>query len=197
MWISPNYQDTNFQWPLSIDDKITIFLDRTYGWQLNIADQCINGKKGRNGKIISKPIPHSDFAALHIVLSYFEMIAKYQGGFTEEGKSKYYFKEGVYAVFPQLKTEDSEIVNSLLDALYSGARCGLYHAGMTDRRIVIFRGIDKPFAFDTKESRLIINTNLLIEALKAHLKRYEKQLRDNNNSRLRENFEKRFDFDTS
>ncbi len=197
MYITPNYQDTNFSWPLSIDDKMTIFLDRTDGWQLDIAGQLINGKKGPNGKVITKAIPHSGFAVLHIVLSYFEMIAKYQDGFTGRAKSEYYFKQGVYSVFPQLKTGPSQIVDSLLDVLYSGGRCSLYHSGITDPRIILTYGIKDPMAFDAQKSTLVINPHLLPSGLKAHLKDYVKQLRDVNNSVLRENFEKRFDFDAS
>lgn len=197
MWITPNYQNTDFSWPLNIDDKITIFLDRTNGWQLDIADQCINGKKGPDGEIIAKPIPNSGFAVLNIALSYFEMIAKYQDGFTRKDKSKYYFKQGVYSVFPQLKKGPLKIVDSLMDVLYSGGRCGLYHSGITDPRIILTGDIKFRMEFDAERSRLIINPHLLIPALKVHLKDYGEQLRDVNNSLLRKNFEKRFDFDAS
>ncbi len=197
MWITPKYQDTDFSWPLSIHDKITIFLDRTNGWQLDIADQCINGKREPTGGIISKPIPHSGFAVLHIVFSYFEMIAKYQAGFIGTGKSEYYFKQGVYSIFPQLKTEPSQIVHNLLDVLYSGGRCGLYHSSITDPRIILTGAIKISIAFDAQRSKLIVNPHLLVPALKAHLKNYGERLRDVNNSSLREKFERRFDFDVS
>ena len=36
MWITPNYQISDFTIPLSLDDKIEIFFDRTMGWQLSI-----------------------------------------------------------------------------------------------------------------------------------------------------------------
>ncbi len=194
MWITPNYQDTDFSRPLTIDEKITIFLDRTYGWQLDIADQCINGKKGVTGESVT-PIQHSGFAVLHIVLSYFEMVAKYQDGFMTNGKSEYYFKQGVYSVFPQLKTGSSRIVDSLLDTLYFGARCGLYHGGMTDQRVIITSETAFPMVFDLAELRLKINPHFLVPALKTHLEDYGKQLQDPHNSGLRRNFEKRFDFD--
>ena len=78
--ISPNYFNTDFSWPLSIDDKITVFCDRIYGWQLDIADQIINYRKGSNDEII-EGLPHAGYAVLHLVLSYFEMIAKYRASF--------------------------------------------------------------------------------------------------------------------
>ncbi len=195
MWITPNYQDTDFSWPLGLEDKITIFLDRTLGWQLDIANQCINGKKTPDGATLRSPIPHSGFAVLNIVLSYFEMIAKYQMGYKGTGKSEYYFKQGVYLVFPHLKTESPEVVDSLLDVLYFGGRCGLYHGGMTDHRIILTGDTDFPMLFDPHESRLKINPRLLVPALIAHLNDYGKKIQDATNSKLRRNFEKRFDFD--
>jgi len=137
MWVSPKSQDTDFAWPLSLEDKITIFLERTSGWQLDIADHCINGKRNSKGELLADPIEQSGFAVLHIVLSYFEMVAKYQEGFMTNGKSEHFFKKGVYSVFPHLKTVSSSMVDNLLNILYFGARCGLYHGGMTDHRIVI------------------------------------------------------------
>lgn len=194
MWVSPNFQDTDFPCPLTIQDKINIFLDRTYGWQLDIADQCINGRKGP-GESAIPPINHAGFAVLHIVLSFFEMIAKYHDGFVTNGKSEHYFKLGVYYVFPQLRTESSKIVDSLLNALYFGARCGLYHGGMTDHRIVITGETGFPMVFDHRYSRLKINPHLLVPALKAHLAEFGALLQNPDNIQLRRNFEKRFDYD--
>ena len=195
MWVSPNYQDTDFSWPLSLDGKIAIFLDRTYGWQLDIAEQCINGRQDSEGKCVLKPIPHSGFAVLNIILSYFEMIAKYQDGFTKNSKSEYYFKQGLYSVFPQLKNESTMLVDNLLDVLYFGCRCGLYHAGMTDQNIVLSGDTLFPLVYVPHELKLKINPHLLVPSLKAHLADYGKQLRETTNAGLRQKFEKRFDFD--
>lgn len=92
VWLSPSYHDTDFSLPFSLEDKITLFEDRILGWKLNIADQLINGSQEKS------PIRHSGYATLDIVFSYFEMIAKYEAGFTG-GESKKYFKQGVYSVF--------------------------------------------------------------------------------------------------
>ena len=195
MWITPKSQDTDFVWPLSPEDKITIFLDRTSGWQLDIADYCINGKRNAKGELLVAPIEQSGFAVLHIVLSYFEMVAKYQKGFMTSGKSEYYFRQGVYSVFPHLKTVSSSMVDSLLNILYFGARCGLYHGGMTDHRIVVTGETAYPMTFDISKPQLKINPHLMVPALKMHLWEYGRQLRDPDNKVLRQNFEKRFDFD--
>ena len=94
--LSPSYQDTDFPVPHSLETKIALFEDRVLGWKLDIADQLINGSQEKS------PIRHSGYATLDIVFSYFEMIAKYEAGFTglESGK---YFKQGVYSVFPEFK----------------------------------------------------------------------------------------------
>jgi len=185
MWISPNYKVANFSWPLNIDAKITMFLDRTRGWQLDIADQCL------------KEIKHSGFAVLSIVFSYFEMIAKYQDGYVQDSKSKQYFKEGVYSVFPDLRRHPMATVDKLLDLLYHGVRCGLFHTGITDPRIMLTGETNAAVIFKRQPPRLIINPHLLVPELKAHFERYERQLRQVSNSVLRKNFEKRFDFDSS
>lgn len=195
MWVSPNYQDTNFLWPLSLEDKIEIFLDRTLGWQLDIADQCINGKKSPDDEMLLQPIPHSGFAVLNIVLSYFEMIAKYQDGFTRNTKSEYYFKQGLFSVFPQLRKEPEQMVDSLLNLLYFGCRCGLYHSGMTDHSIVITSDASYPLILLQKERKLKINPALLVPALKGHLEQFGRLLKDTGNITLRKNFEKKFDYE--
>ena len=194
MWITPNYQDTDFPSPLSVEDKITIFLDRTYGWQLDIADKCINGIIDSDGNVISEPIRHSGFAVLHVILSYFEMIAKLQDGFAQKGRSEHYFKEGVLSAFGSIKAYPADLVDDLLRVLYSGARCGLYHGGVTGPHIVITGDLKVPIAFSVQHRRLIINPHRLVPALKAHLEEYGRQLRDPANTQLRENFERRFDF---
>lgn len=195
MWITPNHQDSDFTYPLSLDDKITIFLASVYGWQLDIADKCINTQEDQNGNIVSRPIKHSGFAVLHIVLSYFEMIAKFQDGFAAMGRSKHFFKQGVLSVFPTLRNHPIDIVDRLINLLYEGGRCGLYHSGATNPHIILTKDIDAPLAFaDSPEPKLVINPHLLVPALKMHLAEYGKQLRDSTKKLLRGNFERRFDF---
>lgn len=195
MWITPNYQDSDFTYPLGLDDKITIFLDGVYGWQLDIADKCINTQRDKDGNILSQPIKHSGFAVLHIVLSYFEMIAKFQDGFAATGRSRHYFSQGVLSVFPELGKHPIDIVDKLIDLLYEGGRCGLYHSGATNPHIILTKDIDAPIAFtDSPEPKLIINPHSLVPTLKMHLAEYGRQLRDSTKTQLRENFERRFDF---
>ena len=202
IWLSPSYQDTDFPFPHSLETKITLFEDRVLGWKLNIADQLINGGQEKSA------IKHSGYATLDIIVSYFEMIAKYEDGFTGR-KSEEYFKKGVYSVFPGLK-DNSHLANTslspagnvvslidvVLDLMYEGIRCGLYHSGLTNGKIFLTGEINTPIAFDLQLQMLIVNPHLLVPKLREHLQGYVARLRDENNTDLRAKFEIRYDFDT-
>ncbi len=197
MWISPNYQHTDFEWPLKFDDKVKLFFDRVSGWQLDIADLCVNGGKDLGG-IVHEPIRGAGFGALFISFSYFELIARYEAGSIKKGESRNYFKRGVFSVFPSLKKEkDQGLIDSLLDVLYENARCGLYHHGMTGKGIVLTGEIEQPIISTSNPKQLIINPHLLVPVLKSHLVSYIEQLRDPAKNLQRHNFEKRFDHDMS
>jgi len=202
IWLSPSYQDTDFPLPHSLETKITLFEDRVLGWQLDIADQIINGGQEKSS------IRHSGYATLDIVVSYFEMIAKYEAGFTGRESEKY-FKYGVYSVFPEFKHispsaqtplspvgKGVSLIDVVLDLMYEGIRCGLYHSGITNGKIFLTGEIETPMAFDLQHQMLIVNPHLLVPKLKAHLQNYVKRLRDTNNADLRAKFEVRYDFDT-
>ncbi|MCD4673288.1 MAG: hypothetical protein K8R77_11550 [Anaerolineaceae bacterium] len=120
--ISPNYTTLDFPGDWTLDNKIDVFVDRIEGWQIGIAKE-----------IIQKKIPHRGFALLHIVFSYFEMVGKYLTGYVGSNKSKYYFRKGVRATFPEIETEEE----ALLNALYSSVRNGLYHVGMTKTNVML------------------------------------------------------------
>jgi len=92
IWLSPSYQDTDFPLPHSLDTKITLFEDRVLGWKLDIADQIINGGQEKSS------IRHSGFAVLDIVFSYFEMIAKYEDGFTGRKSEEYFKKRRLFSI---------------------------------------------------------------------------------------------------
>ena len=208
MWISPSYQDADFPSPMSLDDKIKVFEDRTVGWKLDVADQVINGKIRPDGTKEREPIPHSGYAALDIVFSYFEVIGKYEAGYAQAGDSRRYFKEGGYSIFPGLRAARPplggagvvgnirNVVDEVLDIMYEGVRCGLYHTGITNGRVLLTGEVRHPLAFDPQNGILIINPHLLVPALKQHLGDYVARLRDVNNQDLRRNFERRFDYDT-
>jgi hypothetical protein len=202
IWLSPSYQDTDFSIPHSLDTKITLFEDRVLGWKLEIADQIINGSQEKTS------IRHAGYSTLDIVISYFEMIAKYEAGFTGRESEKY-FKQGVYSVFPEFKhispsTQTQltpvgklvSLIDVVLGLIYEGIRCGLYHSGITNGKIFLTGEIKTPMAFELQNQMLIINPHLLVPKLKIHLQDYMGRLRDTNNTDLRTKSEVRYDFDT-
>ncbi len=81
-WVSPHFPSSAFTGPLTDEQKIELFADSVRGWQLDVAERLIASD------------PHSGLAVLSIVLSYFEMMAKYRDGYAAKGKSKEYFSKG-------------------------------------------------------------------------------------------------------
>ncbi len=120
------------------------------GWQLDIADQMLNGVKDENDIVVGPPIISCAPAAFGVILSYFETIAKYRDGYAIDnpGRSKEYFKQG----FISCLTNRLEISNNgllainldvltrrdgVLDIIYAQARCGLYHGSMLREKIIL------------------------------------------------------------
>lgn len=187
-YITWKHTSNNFSFPLSLDDKITIFREQIYGWQLNIADILVNDPK--------KSIHHADFACLQIVLSYFEMISKYKDGYVGNGNSKIHFKKGVELVYPNVFNANIAQKSNLLDRLYKSARCGLYHMGMTKPKFVVYSG--RPaINLNNNENRIEVNTHILTKDIISHLDSYVSNLRNSSNTTLRANFENRYDVDHS
>ena len=113
MLISWKHDDATFHGALTFDQKIEVFYERIWGWQLHVAEICLNGGRSHDGRDTAEAIPHSAFAAMQIMLSYFEMIAKYEDGFVpktpKQGESPKYFKRGVQSVFPALESQQPHV----------------------------------------------------------------------------------------
>jgi hypothetical protein len=197
-WVTPKRRFKDLPKEITLNDKIDIFYERVDGWKFDIADQLINGRviKDERGNITVEGNPHAAYAVLDILLSYFEMIAKYNDGYLETSESEAYFKKGVRMVFPESETANQNSVNTLLDTLYHGARCGLYHVGLTNTDIFLEGGEAPPISFRSN-GKVYLNPHKLVLPMRANFNNYITQLRDVNNSDLRQNFEKRFDRDTS
>jgi hypothetical protein len=183
MCIAPGYVESDFPNGMSDDDRINVFFRRINDWILSIADQCING--GENA------IPHSGFAVLSIVFSYFEFIAKCQAGYQDTGASRCYFERGVCSVFPELAgTQEGR---SLLSLLWTGARNGLYHACLPDAAVAISGSYPLPLQSDTIHGRPVagINPHRLVPVLIQHFEVYRAQCCDHRDAVLRTNLLKR------
>lgn len=136
----------------------------------------------------SATFQHSGFAVLSVVVSYFEMIAKYRDGFVGTGKSEHYFTQGVEWVFPAIRPHQQ-----VLKRLYKAVRCGMYHSGITLHGVVITDEGDAALRSSQDGQNIIINPHQLVPALQDHFSRYVVTLQNASNEAERLNFQKRFD----
>jgi hypothetical protein len=180
--ISPRHTTLDFPDGWTLENKIDVFAARIEGWQIGIAKE-----------IIKKEIPHRGLALLHIVFSYFEMIGKYRHGYIRNDKSKCYFCKGVRETFPEVPSDQEPF----LTTLYSSVRSGLYHIGMPKGNVMLIDDIPGSIGFYSERKILAICPDRLVEDLDIRFHDYIAELRDPQNTQLRENFEKRFDFDNS
>lgn len=180
--ISPIHTTSDFPNGLTLENKIDIFSARIEGWQIGITKE-----------IIKKAIPHREFAILHIVFSYFEMIRKYQHGYVDNYQSKHYFYEGVRITFPEISSDEE----TFLELLYSNVKNGLYHLGITKMNVILCGDIPGSIGCNPEMKILMISPDQLVEDLVFRFHYFITELRNTNNLQLRENFEKRFDFDNS
>jgi hypothetical protein len=178
--ISPNFKAHDFPNGIFIEDKIIIFSDRVVGWQIDIARNIIQSK-----------IPHSDFAILKILISYFEMIAKYYEGYSRNDGSKKYFVKGLKYTFPEL----NDAPNYILEEFYNNIRNSLYHNGFTNHRVIITNNIDCSFRYDQLNKLIVVCPTNLAFDIKNKFSEYIKELNNLRNIELREKFEARYDFE--
>jgi hypothetical protein len=185
--------DSDLVKPLTIEKKIDIFYQQTLGWQLHIADLIANGGDPLGGGPRSEPIEHSGFAVLQICLSYFETIGKYRALASGSGAN---FRAGAQDVFPDLRNVQERLRRELLDALYTGGRCGLYHNSRTAHGVGLGQPPNgKALAYDAHRRLLSISPERLPLVLKGHLERYRAELLDPKNVTARKHFERQFDRD--
>jgi hypothetical protein len=182
-WVSPTIKKSDLAFPLSRSEKIRVFEDRVIGWQLSIALSCYH------------KVPHGGFGALYIALSYFELIARYREGSVDDQAAGRRFRTG-FSDFARhigiTADPDYSIIESLL---YKGARNGLYHIGMTSKRVFIEGKLPKMFNYDHPQQRLVIDPEKLITAIIGHFRAYTAALRSGSNPQLVSNFLTKFDHD--
>ena len=185
-------QDTDLVYPLMIEKKIDIFYQQILGWQLHVADLIVNGGEPLGSGARVECIDHSGFAVLQICLSYLETIGKYRELVKGEKQYGAIFRAGAQDVFPNLKKAPKKMV----DALYYGARCGLYHNSRTARGVGLGQPPDgSAIAYDPVQQTLVLSPERLPKALKSHLEGYRAELLDSDNVHQRQCFERQFDKD--
>ena len=180
MAISRHYLYNQFPEKLTIGNKIVIFADRVRGWQIYPAEEIIQLN------------PHSVFVVLLSLMQYFEMIGKYIAGFANEKESPKFFKIGFREVAPYLSPSASKFSDSAVNTIYNKVRNALYHTGITGNGVALTGDAD--YAIEIQNEIIIINPHKLTISLHNHFDFYIEKLHDPNETILRQNFEKRFNF---
>ena len=120
--ISPHFTDNKLDNP-SVDDLVDVFEDRIKYWVLGPAKSLLNADFGH-------------FAALCLMLTYFEGIWIYIEGRDSKDHSKQFFREGFIDVFRRSGISD-RLLGQTANILYEDARCGFFHDGMSRARIYL------------------------------------------------------------
>jgi len=160
--------------PDDIDTHILVYADQVDGWFLQW------------GRYLLSPDKHNaGFVVLQIAIAQIEGIEQYWEGSDSKGDEPGFFKRGAKRI---LDLKDSSLTESILSALYSNCRCGLFHTGMTKVRIDIDRNYPK--LLDLLDETVRINQNLLMEAVSSFFTNYVAELSDKRNVERRVCFEK-------
>jgi len=161
--LNPNY----------IEDKIIIYERQVKEWFLNRASELLQGEN--NGFII-----------LMIAISYIEGVEQYRQGNHSRGNSRNYFTNGLRRIF------NLQIINNdELNALYSQVRCGLFHTGMTQSKVVISQEYMQPIDFQ-EPNTIKINPEIFLNIIRLDFNDYINDLKLLANVTLRDNFNNMF-----
>lgn len=158
--------------PYDTDSKIIVYERQVKEWFLNRATRYLRGNN--NG-----------FVVLMICLSYLEGVEQYRRGQNSNGRSRQFFIYSVNRLYP------NEFTDAQLSDLYSQARCGLFHTGMVDGKIIINSEFDRPIEFPDDQT-IKINQRLLLIDIKRNFNNYLGVLREQNEGESRRKFDQMF-----
>jgi hypothetical protein len=158
--------------PDEVDDKITIYERQVREWFLLPAQRLLEGNN--NGFII-----------LMVCLSYIEGIEQYRVGRNSNRQSQDFFVRSMNRIFGEIYSRDN-----LID-LYSEARCGLFHNGMTKGKVIIRNSFEPAIRFADFE-RIEISPEKLLDIIEEDFENYLNELRNPENMELRDNFDRMF-----
>ena len=175
-FISPTKRASDFT-KFGVEEKITVFDERVNVW---IFDVC--------NKIYELSIPHNRFAILKIVVSIFEMIGKHVKGYTGNKQSFKHFDIGFHGIYHESYEKRAS------ELFYKYIRNPIYHSGFVSPNVLITENIPHSFGYN-KNDLIKLNIQQLLDDLKAGFNHYISDLRETKNKQLRENFERRFDFE--
>jgi hypothetical protein len=181
-WVSPHYRRSDFPalGPTE-EQEILIFADRVWGWQIDVAMRLLETDK------------HADYAALAILMSYFEMIGKHLQGFEGEGASRKHFVIGFGDVFADRPPQETA---RIAERIYEAVRCGLYHDSITSHGIAIAGRDDAHVIKEQPDAdgnvEITINPGGLLDWVRLHFAGYVGELLSEAGTEKRELFHRRF-----
>jgi len=159
--------------PRNIDDKIIIYERQVMDWFLNPAHNLIRYRNRNKG-----------FIVLMICLSYIEGVEQYRQGQSSNGQSRDFFISSMNRIYQnQYSRQD-------IGDLYREARCGLFHNGMVQGRIIINNGFPNSLTFSNGD--IEISPSKFLRDIRTDFQNYIQELRDINNIQLRNNFDSMF-----
>lgn len=196
-WVSPRFKESKLA-SGSLEDKIDVFEDQWRGWILDHANGLLGATYGGSS--------HSGLAVLMIVTSYFETFACFLHGKSSEGKSLEFFACGFREVFPFLpeKLREGNVrdpdtaIKNIEKALYGEVRCGLFHQAMVRGRVAIDPFLNGPLQYAVDRdtgltTQITVNPMLVVWGVTEHFNGYVKRLRNPDETKLREKFERFWD----
>ena len=151
--------------PYNIDDKIIIYERQVKEWFLNPATTLSTQK-------------NKGFIVLMICLSYIEGIEQYRTGLSSNGHSSAFFISSLQRIYP------GQFTNDQLRSLYKQARCGLFHNGMVEGKMIINNGFHRSLEFIGNRD-IKISPSKFLRDIKNDFEAYLLELNTNQQSRQR------------
>lgn len=169
-WLDENYRphvidqrSNNFLDPNNVNDKITIYERQVNDWFLIPATNLARNNKNKG------------FIILMICLSYLEGAEQIRQGQNSQNNSSRFFISAINRIYPNMYLEHQ------LRNLYSQARCGLFHNGMVEGKIIINSAFPLSLEF-VNENEIRINPKSLLKDIKVDFKNLISELRLNQES---------------
>lgn len=194
-WVTWRRTSTDLPKPLTFTDKVELFRERIWGWQLYPAHLIAQGGTAHDGRTRVQPIPHAGFSVLQICSSYFETIGKYASGYAKTGESRKHFTTGLERVFPLLREMPPAVRDAVAKLFYEDVRCGLYHVAFGCRHVILSAQYRRSVALHEGNGVLLLNPHVLPVDLMSHLDGFCAEVLQHEHEQLGRNFERRFDFD--
>lgn len=144
--------------PRNIDDKIIIYERQVKSWFLSPASNFIKYRNKNKG-----------FIVLMICLSYLEGVEQYRQGIPSHGNSRNFFVAALERMYPGVHTQHN------LREFYSQARCGLFHSGMVQGKIIMNSRFHSSLEFDGLDIK--VSPKKLLADIENDFNEYLRELR--------------------